>query len=181
MKLRGTVKVPQRLENETAYEKSPRQVRRRAKDRAPRQYIDWNPNLPPAAFPTLERPRTPQKVGDRISIQDRTIHPDHKGGHATRSQDGGTRNGSDKTKTAGVRLSALISDSFENSVASNGDLNPIYEKNMAQMTNAGEESASVNQDMEDSDPEHTTADDLCLGTSKVGFFLIHKAARLTMN
>lgn len=181
MELRGTVKIPQRLEDETAYEKNPRQVRRRAKDRAPRQYIDWNPNLPPAAFPTLERPRTPQKVGDRISIQDRTIHPDHKGGHATRSQDGGTRNGSDKTKTAGVRLSALISDSFENSVASNGDLNPIYEKNMAQMTNAGEESASVNQDMEDSDPEHTTADDLCLGTSKVGFFLIHKAARLTMN
>lgn len=167
MKLRGTVKVPQRLENETAYEKNPRQVRRRAKGQTPRQYIDWNPNLPPAAFPTLERPRTPQKVDDRISIQDRTIHLDDKGGHATPSQDGGASNGSDKTKTAAVRLSALISDSFENSVASNGDLNPIYEKNKAQIINAEEESSSVNQDMDDSDSEHTTTDYLCLGTPKV--------------
>lgn len=167
MRLRGVVKVPQRLENETAYEKSPQPMLRRTKGQMPRRYIDWNPDLPPAAFPTLEQPRTPQEVDDQISIQDRAINPDDEGGHVTPIRDDGIRNDSGKTKVTGVSSSALISDSLQSSVASSGNLNPIYEKNMVTMTNAGEESASGNQDMDDSDPEYTIADTPRLGTPEV--------------
>lgn len=162
MQLRGAVKAPRRLENETAYEEIPR-VARRTRGRMTRRCVDYNPNLPPAAFPTLEKPRLSQEHDNESTGQDGTTIPDNKRAPVTPVHNHNAYNLGDNIKMAERDLAGIPSDSLESSIASNGDLNPIYQKNMMKMANAGDAPA-IYEDMDDSDSEYHSDDPFCLET-----------------
>lgn len=167
MQLRGAVKAPQRLEDETAYDR-PQEVVRRTKGRVPRRYVDYNPNLPPAAFPTLEEPRISQEPDNKSTVQDEATLPGDKRTPVTLFHTRKAHNVCDNIKMAEKDLAGITSDSLESSIASNGDLNPIYEKNMTKMANAGK-TPSIYEDMNDSGSEYHSDDTLCLETSQVNW------------
>lgn len=58
MELRKKVKRPQRYEPELVNRLDPTYVPRSTRPALPIDYVDFNPALPPAIFPTLEYPKT---------------------------------------------------------------------------------------------------------------------------
>lgn len=156
MQLRGAVKAPERLENETTIEERQQEVTRRTKGRIPCQYVDYNPNLPPAAFPTLEKPLS-QEPGNQIISQNEATPPDDEDERTSVTpvhiHNRKTHNACNRIKVAEKELAGISSDTLENSIASNCDLNPIYEKNMMEMANTGK-TMEIYKEMEDSDSEH---------------------------
>ena len=157
MRLRGPVKAGQRLENENAVESShPQQKQHRSKSQDPSRYIDYNPNLPPAAFPTFDQPRIPHGQAH----QAQTITTAGEGGRTLSRRSRGSRNDLRKrNKVAGMDLSGIPSDLLGNCIASNGDHNPIYVKNMGIMARAGQSPSSiVHREMEDSDTNDAIID-----------------------
>lgn len=153
MRLRESIRPPQRFDSELFYQPVPQRSLREAKNPGSSpSYIDYNPNLPPAAFPTLDKPRpageTDQK--SRSQREPRQVKPDG-GEHAIHSK---TR---DKKADFGVDYEDIPIDKLENYAASNGRLNPVYVKNMAVMAGLGQNSTLTGDDMDDSDPEDVKA------------------------
>ncbi|KAL3480309.1 hypothetical protein BJX99DRAFT_254616 [Aspergillus californicus] len=167
MKLRATVRPPQRLDEDLFYfPLSQRSLRASSSSEKLRRFIDYDPNHPPSAFPTLEIPST---TDARISRQRDTGDNNHDG-----AGDGEISDENQWTKTRknlddlylltkpdsqigtseafdveNVSLAAL-----ERHTASNGNLNPVYMSNMARMASGGEDGGSlVDVEMEDSDPD----------------------------
>ncbi|KAK1146470.1 hypothetical protein N8T08_002899 [Aspergillus melleus] len=128
MKLRSTVRPPKRLyseEYESPYSGVNLRRTPKAIERPP--INEFNPNLPPAAFPTLDRPRPPG------------------------SSDASFDNCEDNFEEE-VDLEDLTFTEIENLKANNGPLNPIYVRNMELMVNAGRSSPHMDYlDMQDSD------------------------------
>ncbi|ODM16724.1 hypothetical protein SI65_07689 [Aspergillus cristatus] len=165
MRLRGTVNAPQRLKDEAAYEEHPRQSLRRSRAPPPHQYVDYNPNLPPAAFPTLDEPRVPEKRDKKAFRQGNTTQRQDEPRREPQNRDSRIHNGSGrKSMKAEVDVKAApdklqegwvlvdgndrpISVSW---VASNGDCNPIYTRNMDMMASAD---TPLHCDVEGSDYE----------------------------
>ncbi|KAI9038787.1 uncharacterized protein KD926_010243 [Aspergillus affinis] len=113
MKLRSSIRPPKRFnseEFECPY--SEVNLRRTPKSIERPPIIEFNPNLPPAAFPTLDKPRPPGSNDDKID------------------------NGQDSSDEE-MEFEDLAFTEIENLKASNGPLNPIYLRNMALMANAG--------------------------------------------
>lgn len=157
MRLRGPAKAGQRLENENAVESShPQQKQHRSKSHGPSRYVAYDPNLPPAAFPTFDQPRIPHCQAHQVQ----TITTADEGGRTLSRRSSGSRNGLRKrNNVAGVDLSGIPSDVLGNCIASNGDLNPIYVKNMGIMARAGQSPSScVHREMEDSDTNDVMVD-----------------------
>ena len=157
MRLRGPVKASQRMENEGVNEASHNQQKQlRSKSQDLSRYIDYNPNLPPAAFPTFDQPRVP----DGHARQVQSIQTAGEGGRALSRRNSGSRNDLRKrNKVAGVDLSGIPDDVLGNCIASNGDLNPIYVKNMSIMARASQSPSSfVHREMEDSDTNDAMVD-----------------------
>ncbi|KAL4880892.1 hypothetical protein BJY04DRAFT_218731 [Aspergillus karnatakaensis] len=165
MQLRKTVRPPQRLEQDSLYAPSSRQMLRREKKATTQnpRYIEYDPKLPPAAFPTLDRPHEPvpeTQNGERGAQQ--------SGGGDCHEDIPSTAKRSDKgtsleslsilTKTPLPQngdfqhsfLSRISADQLENLKASNGRFNPIWMNNMAKMA-ATRQNDLVLEDMEDSD------------------------------
>ena len=157
MRLRGPVKASQRMENEGVNEASHNQRKQhRSKSQDLSRYIDYNPNLPPAAFPTFDQPRVP----DGHAHQAQYIQTASEGRRVLSRRSSGSRNDLRKrNKVAGVDLSGIPGDVLGNCIASNGDLNPIYVKNMSIMARASQSPSSfVHREMEDSDTNDAIVD-----------------------
>ncbi|EIT78809.1 hypothetical protein BDV35DRAFT_79275 [Aspergillus flavus] len=147
MRLRDSVRPPERYESEHFYtslgQKSLRQNRNT--NRPP--YIDFNPNLPPAVFPTLDlhRPEVPEsdKGAQRRGGEeaDNATTPQHG-----REQAGNHGETKDNNVTR-VDLEDISISQVENYVSSNGDLNQVYIQNMATM--AAVDSSSVSDGLHD--------------------------------
>lgn len=154
MRLRGVVRAPQRLEYEQFHEDNLQQTLHRSKGSAPPHYIDYDPSLPPAAFPTLDRPRVPQKANGQASGHSKTVQANDDEKCAPPGRDSRIHNGAGKTnKIMGIDISDIPSNLVENYIASNGDLNPIYVRNMDIMAKAGQDPSLAYCDMEDSESD----------------------------
>ncbi|KAL4986181.1 hypothetical protein BDW68DRAFT_178994 [Aspergillus falconensis] len=161
MNLRKTIRFPQRFSPDHLY--GPMSQRSlRGDDKKKAAYIDYNPDLPPAAFPTLDRPRASRHghhIQQRDNDKDRPDETSRR--NSRRSLDDvcaltkpkGQREAS---PTAHVRDIPL--DQLDNYMASNGDLNPIWVSNMARMAAAGKD-ADGDMDMEDTDLEGTVTEE----------------------
>lgn len=153
MRLRDNIHPPQRFNSELLYTPAFRGSRRKARSREPPPYIDYNPNLPPAAFPTLDILREPDKY-DHGNIRQSLI----KGELQRNGNLNGNYGSNGQDEERGVEFEDLPIDSIENDIASNGNLNPVYVRNMAIMARAGQSSSDIDLDMEDSDPDDVMAD-----------------------
>lgn len=155
MRLRDSVRPPQRYNDEEFVTPGSQQpVRQAISQLRPRQ-VEFNQNLPAAAFPTLERSRAGEEKhddsNDNASIQ-------HTGEREWPGQDSQYRSSQNEDGTTDkemrVEFEDLPIDAIENRIASNGDLNPVYARNMAIMANPAE---NPYKDMEDSDHDDVMA------------------------
>ncbi|KAL4781407.1 hypothetical protein BJX76DRAFT_359938 [Aspergillus varians] len=162
MQLRTTVRLPQRLNQDLLdLPMSKRHLRSDYKRRKPR-YIDYNPNMPPAAFPTLDNLRTPPAADSR-GVQ-RDGHGEDTGGDLGEKENirksledlcslmNPDAQAQEQPSTASARLEGIPTDQLDNCIASNGDLNPIWMSNMARIRATGQDAGEdMDMDMEDSD------------------------------
>lgn len=135
MRLRETIRPPERYASELFYQPAVQRSLRNGRNSKAPNYIDFNPNHPPAAFPTLDKPRptgdpqTQKKSQDRqTEDQDGDIHMRD----APVSRHGGAESGCVDADTVD-ELDDISIDEIENYLASNGPQNPTYAKNMAIM------------------------------------------------
>ncbi|KAL4766456.1 uncharacterized protein BDW70DRAFT_165595 [Aspergillus foveolatus] len=157
MNLRKSIRLPQHFNPDHFYGPMSRRSLR-GDDRKKPAYIDYNPDLPPAAFPTLERPRAAiygHDIHQRDNDEDRLNKASRR--NSRRSLDDlcasvNLKGKREASPTAHVREIPL--DQLDNYVASNGELNPIWVSNMARMAAAGKD-ADGDMDMEDTDLEGT--------------------------
>ncbi|KAF4228750.1 hypothetical protein CNMCM6457_006736 [Aspergillus fumigatiaffinis] len=156
MRLRESIRPPERFNLELIITPSPKKTLREPKNPRTPRFIDYNPNLPPAAFPTLDPANLSQS---RTGEQDRAKVEQNGVAKAVQrdssSIDFHGSNTEDKEKRE--KLEDISIDELEDLLASNGELNPIYVRNMAIMATA-ETSSSSDMDMEDSDPEEPMTD-----------------------
>jgi hypothetical protein len=178
MQLRATVRLPQRLEQDRFYMPPSRHSLRGEKKtntQTPR-YIDYNPNLPPAAFPTLDRPRgsvSETQDGDNAAKKsggDKDMHHEAKRRNTTASLDTLsllTKNIPGQKEVSGtLSLEDIPVDELDNYMASKREHNPVWVNNMTRMAVARQDSPMLEgMDMEDSDLEETIR-----GASKVSCF-----------
>lgn len=150
MRLRDTVRPPKRFEAEEEYF-VPRSKRRRSTQGGSQNQptcVEFNPDLPPAAFPTLDKPRVDGGThGDGENKQDASSQIT---GSQQREGVLNKDNGNGKEK-ARIDLDEIPIDEIENRIASNDYLNPIYARNMALLATYPE--VGRFRDMEDSDPD----------------------------
>ncbi|GAD96561.1 hypothetical protein AOR_1_1024194 [Paecilomyces variotii No. 5] len=156
MRLRDRVRPPQRFESELFYQPTPQRSLRRPAPAQP-AYIDFNPNLPPAAFPTLTTPRPPEKIqsqsqgnGQRDKDHEGDIQMDDAPGSSQ-----GTLYHHADTETDD-ELEGIPMEDVDNYLASNGPQNTVYSRNMAIMAESdNESSASTVIDDMDGDVENS--------------------------
>ncbi|KAL4818713.1 hypothetical protein BDW67DRAFT_182861 [Aspergillus spinulosporus] len=157
MNLRKTIRLPQHFSPDHFYGPMSQRSLRRDDKKKP-AYIDYNPDLPPAAFPTFERPRAAgcgHDIYQRNNDQERPNKASRR--NSRRSLDDlcasvNPKGQKEASPTAHVREIPL--DHLDNYVASNGELNHIWVNNMARMATAGKDVDS-DMDMEDTDLEET--------------------------
>ncbi|KAL2813724.1 hypothetical protein BJX63DRAFT_431841 [Aspergillus granulosus] len=144
MKRRATVRLPGRFHKGHAYSPLSQRPRRKVKNGLKPRFSEYNPNLPAAAFPTLDRVRADGNEDNQTN--------DDRASARKSLEDIITRD----------ELEDVPVNALENYMASNGDLNPIYVSNMVKMAAAGQD-LSVTDEMEDSDEEEVMTE-----TSKTG-------------
>lgn len=93
--------------------------------------VDYDPNLPPAPFPTLDQPR-PKGSNEAGQISQTKCPKKAKVNH--KPEGASTAVGVGRVPTAG--------QSLENHMASNNGDNPVYARNMEIMAKAGEHDAN---------------------------------------
>ncbi|KAL4873778.1 hypothetical protein BDV12DRAFT_192220 [Aspergillus spectabilis] len=165
MQLRATVRLPQRLEQDSLYMPPSRlslRGEKKTNTQTPR-YIDYNPNLPPAAFPTLDRPRGPvseTQDGDNAAEEtggNKDMRRKAKRRNTRASLDNLsmlTKSTPDQKEVFGTSsLEDIPVDELDNYMASNGEHNPVWASNMTRMASAGQD--SMLEGMEDSDLDET--------------------------
>ncbi|KAE8380538.1 hypothetical protein BDV26DRAFT_131096 [Aspergillus bertholletiae] len=142
MRLRDSIRRPERYESEHFYTSLGQKPLRQHRNITHPPYIDFDPNLPPAAFPTLNfpRPAVPEaeKGGQRKREGDANDGNTPQHSHGQPGHHVETKN----SKETGVDLEDIPIDQVKNYIASNGDLNLVYVKNMATITDADPSSAS---------------------------------------
>lgn len=135
MRLRDSIRPPKRFnseEFETPY--SEINLRRPNITTEKPHIIEYNPNHPPAAFPTLDRPRVPGSNDENIA------------------------NNQDENDSE-VDFEDISFDDIDNLQASNGPLNPIYVRNMNLMADAGGASSHADPIMQDTDLDFEDSDE----------------------
>ncbi|KAF7597606.1 hypothetical protein BBP40_000084 [Aspergillus hancockii] len=146
MKLRESIRPPERYESENFYSPMSRRPLRQLKPQVAPSYIDFNPNLPPAAFPTLNypRPAIPSTNGEdeQSSAGTSPYQPcGQSGHHGGAIANNGTR----------ADFEVIPANQIENHMASNGNMNPVYVQNMATMAAAGTSSTDIDMDSSETD------------------------------
>lgn len=150
MRLRESIRPPQRFDNEEFITPGSQQSLRQAGSQGRPPYVDFNPRLPPAAFPSLESPCAGEMELDSKNGQGSVQHA-HDTGQSGKSQSqhhsSESENG-ESDKEMRDSFEDIPMDAIENALVSNGELNPVYVKNMAIMASPVD---SPYEDMEDSD------------------------------
>ncbi|KAL4970255.1 uncharacterized protein BDV14DRAFT_194957 [Aspergillus stella-maris] len=170
MRLRNVVRSPQRLEQDASYNPMPKKKKSKSKSKAspaeekpPRpRFTDFNPNLPPAAFPTLDAPRPPTHhahedgdQSDRNGTEDSALDGNGQGGmleNLDRLSLLTNPDGNGERSLSPAR--DIPMDDLDNVMASNGNLNRIWNNNMSRMAAAANDKDSgLGTEMEDSDSD----------------------------
>ncbi|KKK12584.1 hypothetical protein AOCH_006124 [Aspergillus ochraceoroseus] len=147
MELRSTVHLPQRLNSDLFYTPLSKRPLRENREESSLRHIDFNPNLPPAAFPTLERPRASESSHQQLEQAQVDRYTTR---NKQRRSNNNQNNSCAKTQTqreSKLDLDEIPMDLIENYAANNADSNSIYVIKTAGMA------ATPHKDMEDSDPE----------------------------
>lgn len=147
MRLRESIRPPKRFDAEDFYTPDSYRPHRQSAPNIRVQSVNFNPNLPPAAFPTLEWPRVREIGKNAIQNQESDAQPMEE---VKQTGQNNAKQATDKESEGEVEFGHIPMDELENYVASNAELNPIYVRNMAIME-ASEENPY--KDMEDSDEE----------------------------
>ncbi|KAF7113702.1 hypothetical protein CNMCM5793_003058 [Aspergillus hiratsukae] len=157
MRLRDSIRPPERFNSELFITPSPKRTLREPRRPRTPHFIDYNPNLPSAAFPTLDPADLSQL---RTGQQDRTgVEQNGVTEAVQRDASSIDFHGSDtEDKETWEKLEDISIDYLEDLIASNGELNPIYVRNMKIMATADETTSSSDIDMEDSDPDEPMTD-----------------------
>ncbi|GAQ10645.1 hypothetical protein ALT_7966 [Aspergillus lentulus] len=156
MRLRESIRPPERFNSELIITPSRKKTLRESRNPRTPRFIDYNPNLPPAAFPTLDPANLSQS---RTGEQDRA-EVEQNGVAKALQRDASSidfHEGDTEDKETWEKLDDISIDELEDLIASNVELNPIYVKNMEIMATA-ETSSSSDMDMEDSDPDEPMTD-----------------------
>ena len=157
MRLRETIKPPTRFDCEDYYTPGSQRSLRNRIHSSPR-FIDFNPNLPPAAFPSLDRPRADCEKNNGIQGKENwppyTKEAKQVGSKGIEPRNGQIGAGGESE----VEFENFTIEEIENQAASNGPLNKIYVRNMAIMA-AISESESEDLNMSDSDIGEEVTDD----------------------
>lgn len=164
MRLRSVIKPPSRYEDETIegilVKKQQRPQKESEALEEPREtryssrrgrslqipYIPFNPNLPPAAFPTLDHPRpaNEQNLGTKKQGQDQHQEEEDHGVYVL-----------PRTKRSEDYSHVPLRD-FDNFLASNGPQNPVWAANMRLMSRKIP-SKGLHLDISDSDDDEPPA------------------------
>ncbi|PYH98577.1 hypothetical protein BO71DRAFT_309149, partial [Aspergillus ellipticus CBS 707.79] len=158
MRLRERIRLPERFNQEQFLSPCSQRPLRETKTPGPANYVDFNPDLPPAAFPTLNDARPPPK--DNGDTQD------HEGENHQRIGDQELpREETDcvveirRDDCGHTDLANMSPEEIECMMASNGEHNPIYMRNMAIMAAAeDDDTLSIFRDREYSDVDEAMAD-----------------------
>jgi hypothetical protein len=160
MRLRESIRPPERFNSELFITPSPKTTLREPRRPRTPHFIDYNPNLPPAAFPTLDpadlsqlKTSQQERVGVEQNGVTKTVQRD-----ASSSDFHGSESSDTEDKEKWENLEDISIDYLEDLIASNGELNPIYVRNMKIMATADETSSSSDMDMEDNDPDEPMPD-----------------------
>ena len=112
--------------------------------------VEFDPSLPPAAFPTLDIQRE-RRSSHAKGIHGRGILSTND---SSRVLSGSCRGGQNGDGAERVDFQGIPLDHLENYVASNGEHNPVYVGNMAILgALKGNSTSSLEKEMEDSDLE----------------------------
>ncbi|RHZ43153.1 uncharacterized protein CDV56_100869 [Aspergillus thermomutatus] len=156
MRLRESIRPPERFNSELVITPSSKRTLREPRNLRTPRFIDYNPNLPPAAFPTLDPANLSQlRTGEQDPAK---VEPNGVTKAVQRDSSSIDLHRSDaEDKETWEKLEDISIDYLEDLIASNGELNPIYVRNMEIMATADEESSS-DMDMEDSDLDEPMTD-----------------------
>lgn len=132
MRLRQNIRVPSRYDDECELRTgvSPRRLPRRRKAAAVAEaeegraipYVDYDPNQPPAAFPTLDHHSLPTTTSPPAAA---AANVNSATGNAGFEADGHHLDAFD------TRYRGIPPEQLDNFIASNGPQNPQYKRNMA--------------------------------------------------
>lgn len=112
--------------------------------------VEFDPNLPPAAFPTLDIQRE-RRLSYARGIHGRDSLPSNDSSRVLGSS---CRGGQDGDEAEQADSQEVPLDHLENYAASNGVHNPVYVRNMAFLgALKGDSTSSLEKEMEDSDLE----------------------------
>lgn len=112
--------------------------------------VEFDPNLPPAAFPTLDIQRE-RRLSYARGIHGRDSLPSNDSSRVLGSS---CRGGQDGDEAEQADSQEVPLDHLENYAASNGVHNPVYARNMAILgALKGDSTSSLEKEMEDSDLE----------------------------
>jgi hypothetical protein len=126
MRLRETVHPPAHYQTELLYQPTLQRALRSSRSSVANDYVGYNPNLPPAAFPTLDELHPPyrpqaQREGEK---RDKDVN--------SRMSDKPIQARYENME-AKDNLQDTPDSDIENYLASNGPQNPTYAGNMARM------------------------------------------------
>jgi hypothetical protein len=148
MKLRETIRPPERYASDAFYHAGAnRGARRRSTNHPGPPIVEFDPNLPPAAFPTLSEPHSPGLEGLRIDENAPNIF-DEVFAREREARFEASLHAFDHILPSHDEPQNTSSTSFNNFLASNGPQNPIYAENMRILASCTE---ATDTSMSDSD------------------------------
>lgn len=145
MRLRESIRPPERFNSELIITPSPKKTLREPRNPRNPRFVDYNPHLPPAVFPTLEPANLAQsRTGeqDRQKTEQNGVAKGLQRDTSSIDFHGSNTEG----KETWEKVDDISIDELENIIASNGELNPIYVRNMTIME-AAETSSSSDMDI----------------------------------
>ncbi|PYI06898.1 hypothetical protein BO78DRAFT_444801 [Aspergillus sclerotiicarbonarius CBS 121057] len=154
MRLRERIRPPERFNQEQFYSPCAQKPLRETQKPDRPEFIPFNSDLPPAAFPTLSNAHPPRREDEKEYERDRHVN----NSKPLREHIQSDHNGENKLgEDAKARLQSYPPESFENLIASNGELNPVYMRNMAILATMDRESP-IDGAMADSDIDDVMVD-----------------------
>ncbi|KAL4915542.1 hypothetical protein BDW62DRAFT_203598 [Aspergillus aurantiobrunneus] len=157
--LRRTIRPPQRFDPDQFHLPLSRRSIRKTGNDMKSQSTEYNPNLPPAAFPTLDISRNVKINGSKAQQNgtDEDIPSEVQQGIIRRSLDDLSQLTDSERQTEAsliVDFEDIPMDELDDHIASNGNLNPIWLSNMSKMAAAIPDAhgdMDMDMDMDDSD------------------------------
>lgn len=144
MRLRSHIRPPKRLVDEIQNGTADAARSLRQPTSPPRlRIIEFNPNLPPAAFPTLDTPRPASSAVNLRCVDSKTPaatrHDEENMGIGHIQGNAIGRRAKTANHGIGDDLADVPMESLDNFAASNSDQNLIYHRNMTMMANCIDE------------------------------------------